>query len=1103
MRILFTLPGTALRGAVLRGLLAAGLGLPFSASAQRVLWADADSKPLPAAARRTAQALGRYRMVTVQLANLRAALAPAANSNNARSAGPVVSLPLPDGSSGRFRVTETQVMAPALAARYPAIKTYSAQGIDDPTATAYLDVSKAGLHAMILSAGNTVYVDPAAGGPEHLVFYKRDINDAALARRVCLTQTTSVLSRRLGPLQGGTAARSNGTQLRTYRLAMACTGEYAAKKGGTTEGALAGIVASVNRVSGVYEKELSIRLQLIGNTDQLIFLDPATDPYTNESTEATLNTNQQVTDQRIGPANYDIGHVFTTDGGGLAGLGVVCIGNNKARATTGLPNPIGDAFDIDFVAHEMGHQFGANHTFNSNEAGNCNPGTRAGSAAYEPGSGSTIMSYAGICPPQNLQANSDAYFHTWSYDEILNHVTTLGACANTAGTGNRPPTVDAGANYTIPKGTPFELTGSAADADGDALTYCWEELDLGPAGNPNQPQGNAPIFRSFPPTTNPTRVFPRLSALLSNTSTIGELLPQYGRTLTFRLTVRDNRTGGGGTNYDAVTVPVADNAGPFVVTAPNTNVTWRTTVPQQVTWDVANTTAAPVSAAQVDILLSVDGGLTYPYTLAAGTPNDGAEQVTVPAGVPASGQVRLKVKGTGNVFFDISNQNFTLQTPSGPGFFLSSDCANSTQAVCPGASVSCSLSVGQVLGFAGQVGLSATGVPAGVSVSFGSTQVAAGSSTTLAISSAATAAAGTYPITVVGTGGGATETQVINLIIRNSANVPPTLQQPAPNSLRALPQPTFTWSAIPGATSYDLQVATDAGFNNVVISQAGLQTNTYTAATALQQNGRYYWRVRGTAECGVGNWSAGEQFYVGRLGCTTYAPTNLPLAIANTTNATAISTITVSSADVVSAVRVRDLRITHRDLGELVLELRGPDNTRVRLASSPCPGNANINASFDDAAATGIACPINTGGTYQPESPLAAFRGSAANGPWTLHVLDVAPGNAGSLTNWALELCTVQDAVTSNRSAKQLQGVAVYPNPSTGRFELTIDNNLRGSLQVRVTDAVGRTVLAEQLTKGAGQLRHTLDLGKLTQGVYHLQLELPGGGTAIEKLVKL
>ncbi|UYZ57488.1 reprolysin-like metallopeptidase [Hymenobacter latericus] len=1103
MRTLFTLPGWALRRAVLRGLLVAGIGLPFSATAQRVLWADAKPAQLPAAARSTAQALGRYRVVTVQMANVRAALAPAAGGSNARGAAPVVSLPLPDGSSGRFRVTENQVMAPALAARYPAIKTYTAQGIDDPTATAYLDVSQAGLHAMILSAGNTVYVDPTPGGPEHLVFYKRDITDAALARRVCLTQTPSVLNQRLSPLQGGTAARSNGTQLRTYRLAMACTGEYAAKKGGTTEGALAGIVASVNRVSGVYEKELSIRLQLIGNTDQLIFLDPATDPYTNESSEATLNTNQQITDQRIGPANYDIGHVFTTDGGGLAGLGVVCVGNNKARATTGLPNPVGDAFDIDFVAHEMGHQFGASHTFNSNEAGNCNPGTRSGSAAYEPGSGSTIMSYAGICSPQNLQANSDAYFHTRSYDEILDHVTNRGACAATANTGNRPPVANAGADYTIPKGTPFELTGTASDADGDALTYCWEEFDLGPAGNPNQPQGDAPIFRSFPPTANPTRVFPRLGALLGNLSTIGEVLPQYGRMLNFRLTVRDNRAGGGGVNYDAVRVPVADNAGPFIVTSPNANVTWRTTVPQQVTWDVANTTAAPVSAARVDILLSVDGGLTYPYTLAAGTSNDGAEQVTVPAGVPASGQVRLKVKGTGNIFFDISDQNFTLQTPTGPGFFLSSDCANSTQALCPGNSVSCSLSVGQVLGFAGQVSLSATGVPAGVNIGFGSTQVAAGSTTTLTIGATAAAASGTYPITVVGTSGGTTESQIINLVIRNSANVPPTLQQPAANALRTLPQPVFRWSALPGATSYDLQVATDAGFNNVVISQTGLQTNSYASASALQENGRYYWRVRGTAECGVGNWSAGEQFYVGRLSCATYAPTGLPLAIANTTNATAISTITVNSAEAVSAVRVRDVRITHRDLGELVLELRGPDNTRVRLASSPCPGFANINASFDDAATTGIVCPINTGGTYQPESPLAAFRGTPANGPWTLHVLDVAPGNAGSLTNWVLELCTVQDAVTSNRGTRQLQGVSVFPNPSTGRFELNVDNNLRGTLQVRVTDAVGRTVLSEQLTKGAGQLRHTLDLGKLSQGVYHLQVELPGGGTAIEKLMKL
>ncbi|OON67363.1 hypothetical protein B0919_18010 [Hymenobacter sp. CRA2] len=1081
------------------------MATPFAASAQRVLWAEAKTEQLPAAARRTIQALDRYRVVSIQAANLRAALqqAPAEAGAGARRSATVISLPLPDGTSARFRVVETAIMAPGLAARYPMIKTYAAQGIDDPTATAYLDLSPAGLHVMILSATNTVFVDPTADGTNHLVFYKRDINQSAVMRGVCGVQAASTMGQRLAPKESTPlASRPNGTQLRTYRMAMACTGEYAATKGGTVAGALAGIVASVNRVSGVYTTELAIRLQLISNTDQLIFLDAANDPYTNVSNGATLNTNQQIVDTRIGAANYDIGHVFNTDGGGVAGLGVVCVAGNKARGTTGLPNPTGDAFDIDFVAHEVGHQFGASHTFNSSTDGNCSGGNRTASAAYEPGSGSTIMAYASICAPSNLQMFSDPYFHTKSYDDILNHINGNGACAVLTPTNNGVPTVDAGVRRVIPKGTPFELTGSGSDPDGDALTYCWEQFDLGPGGPPNSPSGDAPIFRSFNPTTSPSRVFPRLSNLLSNTSTIGEILPSYGRTLHFRLTARDNRVSGGAVEYDTVSVPVIGTAGPFVVTAPNTNVTWRATVPQQVTWDVANTTAAPISAANVDILLSTDGGQTFPYTLAAGTPNDGSQTVTVPATVPASTQARIKVKASGNVFFDLSNVNFALQVPTTPGFYLTSDCSSTPPAFCPGSSATCTLQVGQLLGFTGQVALSASNLPAGVTATFASTSVAAGASTSITLTATRTTTSGTYTFNVLGSNGNQQESQPVTIIIRNAAFVPPTPILPAANSVRALALPTFQWSAIQAATSYDLQVATDAAFTNLVINQTGVSTNSYTSTVTLTSNGRYFWRVRGIADCGTGDWSASQSFYVGRTACTTYASTNVPVNIASTGSAVALSTLTLNGVGTISDLRLRNLNITHPNVGELIIALIGPTGRRITVMSVPCDGTANVNANFSDAG-NAITCPINTGGTYQPLNPFSTFRGLSADGQWTLLIQDVVTGNGGDLTSWGLEVCTVQDAVTSARDVQKLQGVSVFPNPSTGLFELQVDNGVRGTLQVRVTDAVGRVVMTKQLNKGAGLLHDGLDLSKLSRGMYQLHLELPGGGVSVEKLMKL
>jgi len=615
----------------------------------------------------------QYELFALDTDRLRSMLAPSAGGSAERDGGvSEISIPRPDGTLGRFQIAEAPVMAPGLAARYPEIRTYRGQGLDDPAAVARLDITPAGFHAQVLSPDGAYYVDPywhLADGP-YASYYRSDC--IAPSEGACLLGDQP--AGEVAPVAAGSdqpsglsqapvlpANVSSGTELRTYRLAVAATGEYTAFHGGTVLSGQAAIVTAVNRVTGIYESELAISLELIDDNDDLVYTDAATDPYTNDSPSDLLNENQANIDAEIGDANYDIGHVFTTGGGGLASLAVVGITGSKARGETGRAEPTGDVFWVDYVAHEMGHQFGGNHTFNGihGQAGT----NRWGSTAYEPGSGSTIMAYAGICGADDLQDNSDAYFHAVSFDEIIDHADgTIPGVGTRTATGNTVPTVSAGSDYTIPADTPFALTAVGNDGDGDLLTYCWEEMDLGPAQAASDPDnGSSPIFRSWLPTTTPTRTFPRLSDLLDNTTVLGEQLPSTNRDLNFRVTVRDNRAGGGGVNSDDMVVTVVDTGSAFQVTSPNTPVTWEGLSTQTITWTVAGTTGSGIDTASVDIRLSTDGGNTFAHQLASNTPNDGSQSVSLPS--VDTTVARIKVEGRGNVFFDVSDVNFTITEP--------------------------------------------------------------------------------------------------------------------------------------------------------------------------------------------------------------------------------------------------------------------------------------------------------------------------------------------------------------------------------------------------------------------------------------------------------
>lgn len=592
--------------------------------------------------------------------------APVGSLVDLATSGARVELPMPDGRFMSFRFLETPLMHPELAARFPYIRTYTGVAVANGSIQLKMDQTPAGVHAMVTGLpGGDAFIDPVAMGNSvlHQAYWKKDHSRSTVRpARACGydevndLEAAAVLSRQWMEQAG--SERAGDCQFRTYRLALACTGEYANFHGATGSNkapAIAAMATALNRVNGIFERDATLTMVLVANNDQLVFTNATTDGYTNNDGGAMLDENISKCNSVIGSSNYDIGHVFSTGGGGVAYLNSPC-GSYKAGGVTGLPAPVGDPFYIDYVAHEMGHQYGANHSQN-------NSCQRASGASVEPGSGITIMGYAGICSP-NVGNNSIAMFGGYSIQEIHANITNgpSSSCPQTTALVNAPPTVSAGVNRTIPRSTPFVLTAVASDPDGDdVLTYSWEQMDAQVSTQPpSATSTNGPNFRPWISTTDPQRWFPRLGVVAAgvNPSPNWEVLSSVGRTYKFRATVRDNAVGGGCNAQSDVTITVSGTAGPFVVTQPNTAVTWPPGSTQTVTWNVAGTTSSPISCSQVDVLLSVDGGLTWPHVLATAVPNNGSTTVTAP--MLSTAMARVMVRANGNVFYDMSDVNFTI-----------------------------------------------------------------------------------------------------------------------------------------------------------------------------------------------------------------------------------------------------------------------------------------------------------------------------------------------------------------------------------------------------------------------------------------------------------
>ncbi|PKQ79007.1 reprolysin-like metallopeptidase [Aeromonas sobria] len=553
-----------------------------------------------------------------------------------------LTLPLPDGGEVTFTLEAYDLLPADLAAKYPQIRTFKGHNPSRPLDTGRFDLGPQGFHAMFSHQGKMVFVDPLRNAEGYAVYYQQDAHsrlDEEVDR--VLGAQVSKLARKV---------QVDGNARKRYTIAISATGEFTQYHGGSQVLAMAAITTLLNRVNQVYQRDVGAEFVLAMGNDEVVFTNPATDPFDNNDNDAQTNIGVQAlyfTNMKLG--NFDIGHVLNTGGGGLAGLAVLCT-NQKSSGMSGSATPVGDAFFVDYVAHEIGHQFGADHTFNGT-SGSCGGGNRVAGQAYEPGSGSSIMAYAGICGEENIQANSDPYFHSKSIEQMRSHMATYPSCGTALTLGNSTPQAVAGRDYVIPANTPFALNGAGSDLDGNALLYNWEQIDLGTESSSAATMiddGTRPLFRFVAPTPSPERILPSLPSLLSGTLAKGDAWPTTNRDLNFRLTVRD---GQGGVASDDMKVQVVKTSSVFRITNPFYGVTLTPGASQALAWDVAGTDQAPISCSKVDISVTQDEGANWTM-LAAGQSNNGAATVTLPANLTSS--VRLKVACSDNIFFAIS-----------------------------------------------------------------------------------------------------------------------------------------------------------------------------------------------------------------------------------------------------------------------------------------------------------------------------------------------------------------------------------------------------------------------------------------------------------------
>ena len=1046
----------------------------------------------------------KYQLFSLNLDNFKILLADVPSRKNIGSS-PMVVINFPDkkGNMERFQVSETSTLAPEIAIKYPNIKTYIGFSLDNPGGRIRFSVTPQGLKTMSTYPNKpALFTVPLNKGDESLyITYDRSMRIDSKKDFECLTENENVPIKEIISFNRD----ANDQILRTLRIAISTTGEYTNfwddgddTNGDAQEDALAALVSTLNRTNEVFEVDMAITFQLVTGTE-IIYPTSSTDPYTgsfNSQLQSTLTS-------EVGESNYDIGHLFNYGGNnGNAGcIGCVCVDGQKGSGFSshsftdndGGPN-MDDFFDIDYVPHEIGHQMGGNHTFSqSNEGTGVN---------YEPGSGTTIMGYAGITGANDVQDHSDPYFHYGTINQVLNNLDTR-TCWTSTEITNNPPVADAGDDYTIPQGTAFKLVGSATDSDEeDVLTYTWEQVDSGTTTSSNfgPAKTSGAVWRSRPPSTNPTRYMPARSRVLSGEltetnpqetedNTSWETVSTVGRALNFALTVRDrSETNGVGqfpqSDFDLMTVTVDGDSGPFAVTSQTTNETWNVGESQIVTWDVAGTDTGSVNTSTVNIYLSTDGGLTFPFSAASNVANDGSHTFSVPPADGDSDQLRVMVEGNDNIFYAINSTNFSLQESE---FAMTVEEPSVT--VCSPNDVIYNFTYNTFLGFTGTTSFSTEGLPSGLSATFSSNTASTdGEGIELVISNIGVLNEGTYNFQITGTSGAIVKSTDVDFSVFSNILEIPVLTSPSMNITGVGLSPVFSWEEISNTSSYDIEIATDQQFSSVLFSE-NISTNSFSGAS-LEESTVYYWRVKAKNTCGEGDFSEISSFTTQNCsvcfsdGNTSYVTSTTRVVFNTIDNSSGKPGAYSDYTDISTTVRpdeIHDLTVQVNTDGDYIV------HTKVWIDWNQDCDFDDVNEEYDLGTAENVADAATTLSPLSITIPSDAIEGLTTMRVSTKYASD--PTSCMTGQDAEVEDYTLAVDATLFVEDSIFERFNLYPNPSNGSFNLKFNTESNENVEIQLYDLTGRLVKELQFSNISFQFSERISFQNTAKGFYVLKIK--------------